>query len=344
MRADDLFRIASQTKAVVSVAAMILIEEGRLLLNDPVSRYLPAFGSMTVEEEDGRLVPASRPVTVRDLLTHTAGVDYGVGRPAWEAAGIRGWYLADRDEPIRATVERMAALPLLTHPGDRWVYGYSTDILGAVLEVAADTPLDHLLADRLFGPLGMHDTAFYLDAADRDRLATVYASGEEGVVRAPDGPGMQSQGQYVVGPRASFSGGAGLVSTAPDYLRFLQMLLNGGELDGTRILAPSSVDLMTRDHVGDAVDWPGEGFGLGFAVLEDPGAAGQFASEGRFRWGGAYHTTYWVDPAQELVVVYMTQLVPARLDDHERLAALVYQAILESGASRGAGAAPGAGD
>jgi CubicO group peptidase (beta-lactamase class C family) len=340
MRPDDLFRIASQTKAVVSVAAMILIEEGRLLLNDPVSRYLPAFESTTVEEEDGSVVPASRPITIRDLLTHTAGVGYGRS-PSWEAAGIQGWYLADRSEPVRATVDRMAALPFRAHPGERWIYGYSTDILGAVLEVAAEAPLDRLLADRLFEPLGMHDTAFYVDPSDSDRLTTVYASSPDGVVRAPDGGGMQAQGQYVDGPRTSLSGGAGLVSTASDYLRFLQMLLNGGELDGNRILAPSSVDLMTRDHVGDARDLPGEGFGLGFSVLEDPGAAGQFASEGRFSWGGAYHTTYWVDPAQELVVVYMTQLLPARLDDHQRLAALVYQSILESGAASGRESTPG---
>jgi CubicO group peptidase (beta-lactamase class C family) len=297
-----------------------------------------------VEEEDGNVVPASRAITVRDLLTHTAGVDYGMGRPAWEEAGIQGWYLADRTEPVRATVERMGALPLAAHPGERWVYGYSTDILGALLEVAADTPLDRLLEDRIFGPLGMHDTAFFVDPERAGRLVTVYGSGDDGLVRAPEGPGMQGQGQYVDGPRTSFSGGAGLVSTAPDYLRFLQMLLNGGDLDGNRILSPASVALMTRDHVGDAVDWPGEGFGLGFAVLEDAGAAGQFASDGRFRWSGAYHTTYWVDPAQELVVVYMTQLVPARLDDHDRLAALVYQSIVESGGSPGGSTPPGPGD
>lgn len=329
MEADDLFRIASQTKAVVSVAAMVLIEEGRLLLNDPVSRYLPAFDSLTVEE-DGRIVPAARPVTIRDLLTHTAGFDYGGGRSAWEAAGVQGWYFADRTEPIRATVERMARLPLRSQPGERWVYGYSTDILGAVLEVAAETPLDRLLEDRIFGPLGMDDTAFYPAPGDTARLTTVYASAAGGPVRAPDGAGMQTQGQDVHGPRTSFSGGAGLVSSAPDYLRFLQMLLNGGALDGVRVLAPASVDLMTRDHVGDAVGWPGQGFGLGFRVLEDPGTAGQFGATGTYGWGGAYHSTYWVDPVEELVVVYMTQLVPASVDDHERLNAMVYQAIVDS--------------
>lgn len=326
MAADDLFRIASQTKAVVSVAAMVLVEEGRLLLSDPVGRYLPAFDSTTVESEDGRTVPAERRVTVRDLLTHTAGVDYGMGRPAWEAAGITGWYFADREEPIRATVERMAELPFRAQPGERWIYGYSTDILGAVLEAASGMPLDRLLQDRILGPLGMEDTWFYVPPEEAGRMATVYGSGEDDVERAPDGPGMQTQGQYVDGPRMSFSGGAGLVSTAGDYLRFLQMLLNGGELEGVRILSPASVDLMTRDHLGEE---DGLGFGLGFEILEDPGLAGRFGSPGAYGWGGAYHSTYWVDPVQELVVVYMTQLIPARVDDHARLRPLVYQSVVE---------------
>lgn len=326
MAADDLFRIASQTKAVVSVAAMVLVEEGRLLLGDPVARYLPAFDSTTVESENGRTVPAERRVTVRDLLTHTAGVDYGMGRPAWEAAGITGWYFADREEPIRATVERMAGLPFRAQPGERFVYGYSTDILGAILEAASGMPLDRLLQDRILGPLGMEDTWFYVPPEDAGRMVTVYGSGEDGVERAPDGPGMRTQGQYLDGPRVSFSGGAGLVSTAGDYLRFLQMLLNGGALEEARILSPASVDLMTRDHLGEE---DGLGFGLGFEILEDPGLAARFGSPGAFGWGGAYHSTYWVDPVQGLVVVYMTQLIPARVDDHARLRPLVYQSLVE---------------
>jgi CubicO group peptidase (beta-lactamase class C family) len=331
MAPDDLFRVASQTKAVVSVAAMVLVEEGRLLLSDPVSRYIPGFDSTTVEAEDGAVVPAERRITIRDLLTHTSGVDYGMGRDAWEAAGVTGWYFADRDESIRATVERMANLPFRTQPGERWVYGYSTDILGAVLEVASGLPLDRLLQDRILDPLGMEDTGFYVPPAEADRLVTVYGSGDGGIERAPDGPGMQTQGQYVDGPRTSFSGGAGLVSTAGDYARFLQMLLNGGELDGARVLSPASVDLMTRNHTGELFRGPAYGFGLGFEILLDPGAAAEYGSPGAYGWGGAYHSTYWVDPAQELVVVYMTQLIPARVDDHARLRPLVYQAVVEEG-------------
>ena len=331
MAPDDLFRIASQSKAVISVAAMVLVEEGRLLLGDPVSRYLPSFDSTTVEGEDGRVVPAERRVTIRDLLTHTSGVDYGMGRDAWAAAGVTGWYFADRDEPIRTTVERMADLPFRSQPGERWVYGYSTDILGAVLEVASGMPLDRLLRDRILDPLGMDDTRFYVPPSEADRLVTVYGSGDAGIRRAPDGPGMQTQGNYLEGPRASFSGGAGLVSTAGDYARFLQMLLNGGELDGARVLSPASVDLMTRNHTGDLFRGPAYGFGLGFEILLDPGAAAEYGSPGAYGWGGAYHSTYWVDPVQELVVVYMTQLIPARVDDHARLRPLVYQAVVEEG-------------
>lgn len=341
MEVDDIFRIASQTKAVVSVAAMILQEEGRLLLSDPVGRFLPEFMETTVAVPDGDgsydVMPARRPVTVRDLLTHTAGVAYG-GGPAgdeWEAAGITGWYFAHRDEPIRETVRRMAGLPFPRQPGEAFVYGYSTDILGAVVEAASGMSLDRYLQDRIFGPLGMRDTHFYLPREKAHRLVTVYSSSDQGLVRAPDGPGMATQGEYLDGPRRSFSGGAGLLSTAGDYARFLQALLNGGSLDGARILSPKSVELMTVDHltpiVGSQESDPasGVGFGLGFQVVKDLGATGAPGSVGLYRWGGAYHTTYWVDPAEELVVAYMTQLIPARVDDHARLGALVYQAIVE---------------
>lgn len=335
MEADDLFRIASQSKAVVSVAAMILQEEGKLLLDDPVARFLPEFAEtmVAVPEEDGgyRVVAATRPITVRDLLTHTSGVAYGggPGGERWAAAEITGWYFAHRDEPVRETVRRMAELPFPAQPGSAFVYGYSTDILGAVVEVASGLPLDRLLGERILEPLGMRDTHFYIPRDQAGRLAAVYSRTPEGVVvRAPDGPGMQTQGEYLDGPRASFSGGAGLVSTAGDYGRFLQMLLNGGELDGVRILAPSSVALMTVDHLGSLYGGDASGFGLGFEVVQDLGAYGRPGSTGSWSWGGAYHSTYWVDPAEELVVVYLTQLIPARLDDHARLRALVYQALV----------------
>lgn len=338
--ADDIFRIASQTKAIVSVAIMILQEEGRLLIQDPVADYLPEFAETTVAVPDGEggyeVVPAERPITIRDLLTHTAGVGYGggIGGERWAEAGIQGWYFADRDEPVRETVRRMAALPFSAQPGERFVYGYSTDILGAVAEVASGLPLDELLRARIFDPLGMTDSHFYLPASKQDRLATVYALGESGLTRSPDGGGMAGQGLYVDGPRTSFSGGAGLLSTARDYGRFLQSLLNGGELEGRRILSPKSVELMTQNHVGDLLGG-GAGFGLGFQVVRDLGARGILGSPGEFGWGGAYHSSYWGDFTEDLAVVYFTQVTPAMgLDDHGKLRALVYQAILEPGAAR----------
>ena len=346
LETDDIFRIASQSKAVVSVAIMMLQEEGRLLISDPVGRHLPEYLETTVARanDDGTydVVAARQPITIRHLLTHTAGITYGGGTAAreWVEADITGWYFAHRDEPIRETVRRMASLPFEAHPGEYWVYGYATDILGAVVEVASGTALDEFLRTRIFEPLGMTDTHFYLPPEKRDRLTIVYSAGEDGLARAPDPGGMVGQGAYVDGPRMSFSGGAGLLSTAPDYARFLQMLLNGGKLGDARILSPKSVELMTVDHLGgllvrDLNDASavfgaerGVGFGLGFRVVEDVGAHGVPGSEGIYGWGGAYHSSYWVDPEEELVVVYLAQLIPAgNLDDHAKFRALVYQAI-----------------
>ena len=336
---DAIFRIASQTKALISVGIMMLQEDGDLLISDRVSTHLPSFAETTVAVplEDGgyEIVPANRPITIRDLLTHTAGIAYGngPGGDRWSQAGITGWYFGHRDEPIRATVDRMPALPFQAQPGEAWVYGYNTDILGAVIEAVSGQPLDVFLRERIFEPLDMTDTHFYLPPEKRDRLAVVYGMRSE-LSRAPDGPGMLTQGEYVDGPRRSFSGGAGLLSTARDYARFLQMLLDGGSLGGVRILSPASVALMTENHTGDLFPSPGTGFGLGFSVRLDVGEAGQPGSVGEFAWGGAYHSTYWVDPAEDLVVVYFTQLIPAAgLDDHGKLRALVYAAITESAAT-----------
>ncbi|HEY8506819.1 MAG TPA: serine hydrolase domain-containing protein, partial [Steroidobacteraceae bacterium] len=257
MQPDTIFRIASQTKAIVSVATMMLQEEGKLLLADPVGKYIPEFRETTVAvpREGGGydVVKAKRPITIRDLLTHTSGLSYGYGPAAdqWKEAGITGYYFADRNEPIAATVARMASLPFDAHPGEQWIYGYSTDVLGVVVERASGMPLDQFLSKRIFEPLGMKDTHFYLPRDKRNRLATVYAMppSAKTIVRAPE-EGQAGQGAYVDGPRKSFSGGAGLLSTAMDYSRFLQMLLNGGELDGRRLLSRKSVELMTVNHVG----------------------------------------------------------------------------------------------
>ena len=337
MREDAIFRIASQSKAPVSVAAMILQEEGKLLIGDPVGNYLPEFAKTTVAvpRTGGGydVVRAKRPITIRDLLTHTAGIGYGDGPAAdqWKAAGITGWYFADRDEPIGATISRLAALPFDAHPGEKWVYGYNTDILGALVERVSGQSLDDFLRTRIFGPLGMRDTHFYLPENKAGRLTTVYSAAADGALtRAPETGGMISQGAYLAGPRKSYSGGAGLLSTAADYGRFLQMLLNGGELEGTRVLSRTSVKLMTADHTGSLEFRPGQGFGLGFFVVRNVGERGLPGSVGEFGWGGAYHSTYWVDPAEQLVVVYMAQLIPSgTLDDQTKLRALVYQAIVD---------------
>ena len=336
MKEDTIFRIASQSKALTSVGIMILQEEGKLLIGDAVGKYLPEFTNTTVAvPKDGGgydIVKAKRQITIRDLLTHTSGASYGGGpaRDKWEAAKITGWYFADRDEPVGATVSRMAALPMDAHPGEKYIYGYSVDILGAVIEKASGQPLDQFLKNRIIDPLNMKDTSFYLPPGKADRLAVVYSLKGSTLERAPD-PGVGvGQGAYVNGPRKSFSGGAGLLSTARDYARFLQMLENGGELDGKRILSRKTVEQMTVDQLHGIPYNTGQGFGLGFSVVKDVGAYGQPSSEGEFGWGGAYHSTYWVDPKEKMVVVYFAQLIPASgIDDHAKLRALIYQAIVD---------------
>jgi len=341
MTNDAIFRIASQTKAIVSVAVMILQEEGKLLIGDPIGNYLPEWKETTVAKvrDDGGydVVKANRPITIRDLLTHTAGIGYGHGpaKKEWEEAGIQNWYFADRNEPIAETIARMAKLPMDADPGERFVYGYNTDILGVIVEKASGKPLDVFLREKILNPIGMVDTHFYLPKNKTDRLATNYmAYRGKPLERSPD-PGLGiGQGHYVKGPRKSFSGGAGLLSTAMDYTKFLQMMLNGGEINGKRILSPKTVELMIADHV-DVRGIPygsrkGSGFGLGFSITKNVGERGEAGSVGTFEWGGAYGSTYWADPVEDLIVVYFKQLIPANgIDDHAKLRSLVYQAILE---------------
>ncbi len=338
MRRDTIFRIASQTKAVTSVAVMMLVEEGRLGLSDPVSKYLPAFKKTTVAvaptpnagtSTPASAVPAKREITIRDLLTHTSGISYGTGlaQEQWKAAGIQGWYFADRGEPVSALVERMAALPMDAQPGEKFVYGYSSDILGVVVEQVSGLSLADFFSKRITGPLGLQDTRFYLPAGQRGRLAAVYAAKDGRLERASDP--QKGQGHYLEGPRLAFSGGAGLLSTARDYGRFLQMLLSGGAIDGVRLLSPKTIELMTANHVGSLYNDGNFGFGLGFEVVENLGKAGRYGSVGGFGWGGAYFTTYWVDPREELVAVFMAQLLPSGgLDLQQKFRTLVYQSIV----------------
>lgn len=339
MTVDAIFRIASQTKALTSVAVMSLVEEGKLSLDDPVSRYIPDFDHTTVavRADTGRAIfPARRRITIRDLLTHTAGISYGTDSlvaPLYAAAGLGpaagwGWYTADKKEPICLTMERLATLPFVAQPGERFVYGYNTDILGCVVERVTGAPLDDVIRTRITGPLGMKDTYFFLPPDQKTRLTAVYQNGPDmKITRAPDGP--KGQGDYADGPRRSFSGGAGLLSTARDYGRFLQMLLNGGTLDGLRILSPKTVALMTTNQTGTLYSQTGQGFGLGFSVLQQPGADGRVESVGTFGWGGAYGSTYNVDPKEKLVLVFMIQILPRRTEVPQKFPMLVYQALVE---------------
>jgi CubicO group peptidase (beta-lactamase class C family) len=338
MRKDAMFRIASQTKAIVSTAVMILQERGQLLISDPISKYIPEFKNSTVavknDDDSYDVVPANREITIRDLLTHTAGIGYGWGVAAdqWKEADLQGWYFAHRDEPVLETIKRIAVLPHDAQPGSQFVYGYNTDILGALVHVVSGQSLADFLNENILSPLGMNDTYFYVPENKASRLATVYNMAEQQLVRAPEEGTMESQGAYVKGPRKNYSGGAGLVSTAMDYAKFLQMMLNGGKYNDQRILSRKSVELMTMDHLGGIeYSWQkGVGFGLGFSISKDVAIRGELGSLGEFGWGGAYHSTYWVDPKEELVVVYFTQVIPIQnVDDHQKLRALVYQAIID---------------
>lgn len=338
MTSDAIFRIASQSKAITSTAALTLVEEGKLALNDPVSKFIPAFARTTVavKADTGlAIVPARRPITIRDLMTHTAGISYGTdplvaslyeAKALGPAAGW-GWYTADKDEPICTTMERLATLPFVAQPGERFVYGYNIDILGCVVERASGMPLDQFIRTRVTAPLKMVDTDFFVAPAKKDRLAAVYTRGPDGKeVRAPDGP--RGQGNYVEGPRKSFAGGAGLTSTARDYGRFLQMLLNGGQLNGVRILGPKTVALMTTNQVGTLYSTEGEGFSLAFNTLDKAGARGRPDSVGTFAWGGAYGSEYQVDPQAHVILVFMTQEVPNASGFGQRLRMLAYQAMM----------------
>jgi CubicO group peptidase (beta-lactamase class C family) len=323
---------------------MILVEEGRLRLDEPVANYITEYAATTVAEPDGDsvgVVAANRPITIRDLLTHTSGIpgaepEHFVDLYA-EASLTQGKHLLNYlDEPVDAVVRRLAKLPYAAQPGEEWVYGYSTDVLGAVLEHASGMPLDEFLRSRIFAPLGMPDTHFFLPLDKENRLVANHSLRTEGgVVRASDDDmTWDGQAAFVRGPRRLFQGSGGLLSTAQDFARFLQMLVNDGELDGTRIVSPASVRLMTFNHVGDlyARYYPGMGFGFNVEVKLDPASGGwevpSLASPGAYGWGGAVYTRFWVDPAEKLIGVFMTQVRPTTGDLHERFGNIVYGAIV----------------
>lgn len=338
MTTDAIFRIASMSKAVTTTALMLLYEEGKLMLRDPVSKYLPEFKNSMVavtapegSAEKFVTVKAKRPMQIRDLLTHTAGLTYGTGPAAelYQKAKFTGWYFADRDEPIGDAINRLAALPLNGQPGEVYQYGYSTDVLGYLVEVVSGMPLDRFFAERIFGPLKMVDTSFFLPPEKAARLAPVYGIDAKGVL------GLGDQGDYVTGPRKCFSGGAGLLSTAGDYARLLQMFLNEGELDGVRLLSPKAVELMRANHTGSKYAADTGAFGLGFWVMPDVGVYGELGSVGSYGWGSAYFPQYLVDPKEKIVALLMTQLRPSGGNDlNQKFKVMMYQALIEARGGR----------
>lgn len=313
---DSIFRLASMTKPITSVAVMMLHEEGRFLLDDPVSKFLPEFREQPQvaipnapnERATGghRLVPADGPITIRQLLTHTAGLASGTSGVTQEAYKALQ-KVSQPENTMQQYCEALAKLPLNFHPGTRWEYGPATNVLGRLVEVIAARGLDEFFRTRVFQPLGMDDTYFYLPDAKLPRLVTAYTN-DNGSLRKLTALGPAARnGRY-------FAGAGGLAGTAEDYLRFCQMLLNGGQLDGTRLLSRKSVEAMTANHIGKLTLWQdaykGYGFGLGFRVRLDVGQSATLGSVGEYGWGGAYGTYFWNDPKEQMVGILMIQLMP----------------------------------
>ena len=372
MSPDTLFRIYSMTKPITGVAVMMLYEEGRFFLNDPIGRYLPELANlMVVATADGDsegasaeaqahteaqgggdsaaagdAVPTREPLrqpSIRDLLTHTAGFTYGIFGHTRVDELYRQAELITGDMRLREFTRRLGAIPLQYDPGTRWHYSVSVDVQGALVEAVSGMSLGEFLQSRLFGPLGMVDTSFVVPEEEWARVAQLYSPAGTPATDAyaafmteNDAVALEVADErwnelYRVGARFE-SGGGGLVSTAADYLRFCQMLLNGGELDGVRILSPKSVQLMTSDHTGylaEGFGGSGYGFGLGVAVALDPGAIGELSSVGEYNWGGAAGTRFWIDPQEELIGVFMVQSIPHRTRLGNEFRNLVYQAIID---------------
>lgn len=342
MRADTIHRIFSMTKPMTTVAAMMLYEEGRFQLDDPISAVVPAFANQRVATGAARgrieTVPAARDITFRDLMTHTSGLTYdfmqsGPVDAAYRAAGID---TTAPDMPLAEMVARIAAQPLVAQPGTAWNYSVSTDVLGYLVEVLSGQTFGSFLRERLIDPLGMADTGFEVRAGQAARLAANYARGPQGTPVLVDDP---AESRYLRPPTLQ-AGGAGLVSTAADYLRFCRMLLNKGELDGVRYLGRKTVELMMSNHLaGDMAAmgqkrWSestaeGIGFGLGFSVMLDPARAQILGTPGECAWGGAASTAFWIDPAEEMIVILLTQLVPSSAWPLRReLRVLTYSAVV----------------
>ncbi len=340
MRKDAIFRIYSMTKAVTGVATMMLYEEGRFALNDPVSKYLPELGGLKVaiDKKDPTTgkrifytVPSDRDMTIRDLLRHTSGLDYQGPR---DEKGELIYNHVGVNQPgitIEETVKRMGKAPLVHQPGTTWDYSLSIDVLGRLIEVVSGQTLDKFFEERIFKPLGMVDTGFYVPQEKWDRLTALYTPNDDRTIRRSTAPPQESYKK----PAVLLLGGAGLVSTAMDYARFVQMLLNGGELDNARILSRKTVELMSANHLGElpresALLPVGYGFGLTFAVNLGPGKNGNIGSEGEYYWGGAAGTRFWIDPKEQMIGVFMIQILPhTGLTYASEFRQLAYQAIAD---------------
>jgi CubicO group peptidase (beta-lactamase class C family) len=343
MTADTIVRIYSMTKPLTSVAIMMLYEEGRFQLDDPISRFIPAFAGQRVLTGGSRgkidTVPAARGITFRDLLTHTSGLTYGF----MESTLVDALYRANKvdfqteNTSLKELVEKAATLPLLAQPGTRWNYSISTDVLGYLVEVISGVPFETFLKEKVIDPLKLIDTDFHVPEAKHSRFAANYTVGRNGGLHEIDDP---TKSVYLR-PRNVNSGGGGLVSTVSDYARFCQFMLNKGELDGVRLLGRKTVELMTSNHLGgDMADmgtprfsettYEGIGFGLGFSVMIDPTKAQIVGTPGEYAWGGAASTAFWIDPKEEMFVVFLTQLSPSSAYPFRReLRVLTYQSIVE---------------
>jgi len=344
---DTIWRIYSMTKPITGVALMTLYEQGHFQLSDPVSRFIPSWRSMKVAErsEDGtvREVDPVRPISIRDVLMHMSGLGYGRDNMDLTLEGGEGGRLrapSTRFDSLEDMVERQAGWPLRFQPGTRWLYSFGTDVCARLVEIISGRPFDQYLEEVVFGPLGMKDTAFWVDDDKASRFAALYGRNSRKELVLLDDP----QDSTYRKPPAFLSGGGGLVSTIGDYLRFCQMLLGGGELDGVRVLGRKTVELMTVNHLPGGgsmsdfalaggygeVGFDGMGFGLTMAVSKGPAATGIIGSPGEFMWGGAASTAFWVDPAEDLLVVFMTQLLPSgTFNFRGQLKTLVYPAIVD---------------
>jgi CubicO group peptidase (beta-lactamase class C family) len=341
LKSDAIFRIYSMTKPITTVAAMMLYEEGKFQLDDPVAIYLPEFKDVQVYGEGGALMKPKSPMTIRHLMAHTSGLTYGFFGNTPVDQQYRAANLMSGDSTLAEFTQKLAKLPLLFHPGEQWNYGVNTDVLGRLVEVWSGLTLDEFFRQRIFKPLGMNDTGFDVPAAKLERFTTNYqwglnplAVGEAmGKRVVSDHPGKSRYAS----PAKFFSGGGGLVSTAQDYLRFCQMLLNGGMLDGARLLSPKTVQLITSDHTkharlpqGGVALRRGAAFGLGFQVVTDTAENQRIGSVGTFDWSGAATTSFFIDPQEQLIGILMTQKMPADFRLMTEFRTAVYQAIVES--------------